>query len=172
VAPLLATTLLCRWIDLDAQIVSMAGGESIREIFANEGEARFRDLETQALIRALDRLAADPSAPRVFASGGGIVLREANREAMRERANVIYLQACADTLVRRLPAPDRGRPRLRADMSWVDEIESVLEEREPLYLATAHTVIRTDPEIAPGEREYRTPEQIAAQIVALVPTSR
>lgn len=172
VAPLLAATLRCRWVDLDAEIVSMTGGQSILEIFQSDGAEHFRDLETQALERALVRCEADSTAPRVLASGGGIVQREANRVAMRDRAHVIYLQACAETLVRRLPTPDRGRPRLRSNVSWVEEIESVVAEREPLYLEAAHTVIRTDPLNDDGQHAYRTPEEVAAQIAALVPTSR
>src|SRR4051812_13844782 len=80
--------------------------QPIRSFFECEGEARFRDLE-QTLI---DELTAQGSG--VLATGGGAVLREPNRRALRERTTVIYLRSTPEELARRLQH-DRQRPLLQ-----------------------------------------------------------
>lgn len=110
-------------------------GCSIRAYFEQVGEARFRDLEESLL----DELTRD--ADGVLSTGGGVVLRPANRQRLRERTHVFYLRSTPETLIHRLKR-DTQRPLLQvADpMARLQELFAV---RDPLYLETAHTVIET-----------------------------
>lgn len=122
------------FIDSD-QVVEQRIGCSIREYFEREGETRFRDIE-QAVIADLA-----VSADGVVATGGGSVLREANRARLREHFHVIYLRSTPEDLFRRL-RHDVKRPLLQvADpLGRLRELHSV---RDPLYQETAHDVVET-----------------------------
>lgn len=129
-------------IDCDDWI-EQAAGQTIRNIFATEGEAGFRDLE-QAAIEQLAQQADDQ--PAVVALGGGAVLREANRAAICRSGYRIWLTAPPQTLASRIQA-DRTtaarRPALSA-LSDYDEIVHLLAQREPLYAAVAQKTLNTE----------------------------
>ena len=110
-------------------------GCSIREYFEREGEARFRDLEQQVIA---DLAAAEP---RVLATGGGAVLREANREALRAAGHVLYLRSTPEELWRRL-RHDTQRPLLQVTDPQA-RLRQLYAERDPLYRQTAHFVVET-----------------------------
>ncbi len=110
-------------------------GCSIREYFAREGEAAFRDLEEQVLAE----LARGPDA--VVATGGGAVLREANRKVLREAGKVVYLRSSPEELFRRL-RHDTQRPLLQV-ADPLAKLRSLYAERDPLYRETAHFHIET-----------------------------
>ena len=122
------------FLDADA-IVERRIGESIRSFFEREGEDCFRDLE-QAVI---DELTSGPV--RVIATGGGVVLREANRRVLHERTTVVYLRSTPEELFRRL-RHDTQRPLLqvRDPMSKLGELHA---QRDPLYRSTAHFIVET-----------------------------
>lgn len=117
------------FIDCDREIEARSG-VSIATIFELEGEAGFRKRESQVLDELTQR------ADLVLATGGGAVLAEVNREHLRSRGLVIYLQASTDELVRRT-AGDKSRPLLQADDPRSRLVE-LLQLRQPLYEATAH----------------------------------
>ncbi len=110
-------------------------GCTIREFFAREGEAAFRDVEEQVI----GELAGGPSA--VIATGGGAVLREANRQRLRDGGRVIYLRSTPEELFRRL-RHDRQRPLLQVD-DPLARLRSMYAERDPLYREAAHFHIET-----------------------------
>lgn len=124
-----------RWpfVDSDA-VIEQRLGCRIRDFFAREGEAAFRDLEQQVLVELL----AAPVAS-IIATGGGVVLRPANRAALRAGATVVYLRSSAETLHRRL-RHDTHRPLLQVADPRA-RLHELYAERDPLYLATAHHVI-------------------------------
>jgi shikimate kinase len=130
VGRLLAARLGWPLLDTDALIANTAG-RSIAQIFAEGGEAHFRDLEAAALQSALAR------APCVVATGAGIVLRPANRALLRERAFVAWLDAPTATLVARLLAHDETRPLLEGDEPAV-RLEALRAARAALYAEVAH----------------------------------
>lgn len=134
VAKLLGEVLELPVIDLDALIVSRSR-RSIATIFREQGEARFRELETEAL----QSLAA--SGPAVVATGGGIVGREENWQLMRQRGVTVYLQAGWETLQQRLQGSN-DRPLAKAEQGWAP-VKSLLEQRLPLY-ARADLTVETD----------------------------
>ena len=108
---------------------------SIRTFFEMEGEERFRDLEESAI----DRLTQQASG--VLSTGGGAVLRPANRRYLRERGQVVYLNAAPDALFRRL-RHDQSRPMLQvADPQR--RLRELHKQRDPLYRQTAHFVVDT-----------------------------
>jgi len=138
VARALAERLAWDWIDADAVIEGTAG-QTIREIFAAEGEPGFRRRERSALVELLtrDRL--------VLAAGGGAVLNPETRRDMQAAGPVVWLQASVPVLAARIaadPTTTRRRPNLAG--GGTDEIAKLLGEREPLYRESAAHTICTD----------------------------
>jgi shikimate kinase len=130
----LARQLGWRFIDSDAEIERHIGG-SIRAFFEQQGEDAFRDLE-QATLANLVRGEAT-----VLATGGGSVLREANRAALRSGGKVVYLRSSPEELFRRL-RHDRQRPLLQvADPQ--KRLRELFQQRDPLYRDAADFVIET-----------------------------
>ncbi|QFU00467.1 Shikimate kinase 1 [Halomonas sp. THAF5a] len=132
---LLAAELSRDFFDTDHEIQARCGAD-IPWIFDVEGEAGFRDRETQ-MIRELTHHESV-----VIATGGGAVLREENRRVLRESGTVIYLLTTVEQQLRRT-AKDRNRPLLqRPDKEAV--LRDMFALRDPLYRATADVVVRTD----------------------------
>jgi shikimate kinase len=116
-------------------VIEQRLGCSIREYFAREGEAAFRDVEEQVLAE----LAQGPTA--VVATGGGAVLRAANRQRLRDAGRVIYLRSSPEELFRRL-RHDMQRPLLQVP-NPLDKLRELYAQRDPLYREVAHFQIET-----------------------------
>lgn len=145
---LLANHLQLPFRDSD-HVVEEKTGADIAWIFDVEGEEGFRDREAAAL----ESLLADEQL--VLATGGGIVLREKNRQLLKQVDAVIYLKADTDRLVQRT-LKDKKRPLLQVD-NPKEKILSLLAERDPLYREVATYTIKTD---------SRSPKLIAQQIAS------
>ncbi len=130
----LARQLGARFVDSDHEIERAIGG-SIRAYFEHQGEAAFRDLEQQTILALCQQPAM------VLATGGGAVLRKANRDALKARCQVIYLRSTPEELFRRL-RHDTQRPLLQV-RDPLKRLRDLFRERDPLYRATAHFVIET-----------------------------
>ena len=130
----LARKLSVGFVDTD-QVIEMRIGCSIRAFFDREGETAFRDIETQVL----DDMTQTPCG--VMATGGGAVLRDANRDLLRQRTHVFYLRVQPDELYRRL-RHDTQRPLLQVDDPKA-KLVNLFEQRDPIYQAAAHFVIET-----------------------------
>ena len=130
----LAQRLQVPFIDSD-QVIEDRNGCSIRDYFERQGEASFRDLE-QAVIA---ELATVPHG--VVATGGGSVLREANRALLRSHFHVIYLRSAPEDLFRRL-RHDVKRPLLQV-ADPLGKLRELYSARDPLYRETAHDVVET-----------------------------
>ena len=115
--------------DTDAVIEARIGG-TIRDFFAREGETAFRDLEEQVLAELIGGV------PKVLSTGGGVVLRRANRERLRRGGTVIYLRISPEHLFRRLHK-DTKRPLLQVD-DPLAQLQKMYAERDPLYRECAH----------------------------------
>jgi shikimate kinase len=130
----LARRLDLAFVDSDAAIEQRLGMR-IRDFFETEGEARFRDAETDVL----DELTRAPAT--VVATGGGVVLRPQNRQVLRERTFCVYLRAHPDALFQRLRR-DTKRPLLQvADPAA--RLRELHQEREPLYRDAAALEVET-----------------------------
>lgn len=123
-----------RFADSDVEIERELG-ESIRSYFEKAGEDSFRALETEVLASLLQR----PT--MVLATGGGAVLREANRKLLSEHAQVVYLRATPEDLARRL-RHDTQRPLLQGG-DPLRKLRDLFQVRDPLYREVANFTIDT-----------------------------
>ncbi len=130
----LARRLGVPFLDSD-HVIEERLGCSIRAYFAREGEEAFRDVEQQVL----DELSLQHQG--VLSTGGGAVLREANRRHLHERGHVIYLRSSPEDVFRRL-RHDTVRPLLQVE-DPLARLRSLYETRDPLYRAAAHFVLDT-----------------------------
>jgi shikimate kinase len=138
VGRLVAARLAWPFIDADT-VVEGRLGMPIRQFFAEHGEAAFRDAETEALAGILAG-----NRPLVLATGGGAVLRDANRALLSAQGGlVVYLHAAADVLQTRLRHHAGGRPSLTGG-NVADEVPQLLAQRDPLYRSTAAAVVEVD----------------------------
>ena len=132
---LLAKELRLPFRDSDKEIEQRTGA-SIPLIFDVEGEGGFRERE-HAVIADLCRLDGV-----VLATGGGAVMREDNRKALRAGGRVVYLCTSVDQQLERT-ARDRNRPLLQAaDPRGV--LANLMAVRDPLYRSIADVIIETD----------------------------
>jgi len=132
VGRLLARQLGTGFVDTD-EVVEERIGEPIRSFFARRGEDAFRDIESQVLGQLL------ASHDGILATGGGIVLRETNREQLHTRSTVLYLRASPEDLFRRL-RNDTQRPLLQVD-DPLKRLRELYSQRDPLYRRCAHYVL-------------------------------
>jgi shikimate kinase len=130
----LARRLQVPFLDSD-HVIEQRLGCSIREYFEQEGEARFRDVEAEVL----NDLTQQPCG--VLSTGGGIVLREANRIHLRGRTQVVYLNSTPEELFRRLKH-DKSRPLLQV-ADPLGKLRDLHAQRDPLYRETARFNIDT-----------------------------
>ncbi|MEY4426240.1 MAG: hypothetical protein RL535_538, partial [Pseudomonadota bacterium] len=121
-------------IDTD-HVIEQRLGCSIREYFEREGEASFRDVE-QAVIDNVTQ-----SHNGIISTGGGSVLRLANREHLHSRSHVVYLRSSPEEIFRRL-RHDLQRPLLQVD-DPLTRLRDLYAIRDPLYRETAHFVVET-----------------------------
>ena len=116
------------FIDLD-QAIEAATGVRVADVFEREGEAGFREREARQLAEVL------AGSDQLVATGGGAVLREGNRQLMRERGFIVHLAVSVEEQLRRL-AHDRARPLLqRPDRA--EALQAMAIQREPLYAGLA-----------------------------------
>lgn len=149
-ARLVAEALGWDWVDADA-VLEARFGRTIRQVFAEEGEAAFRDKE-EAVLEELCR-----RRHYVIATGGGVVLRPANRERLRAAGCVVWLTADAETIWHRLQA-DAATAQRRPDLTvgGLAEVQELLRDREPLYRECADLQMDT---------AGRTPDEVARRIL-------
>ena len=146
VGKVLADFLGCPFLDLDDLVVKKAG-KSIPDIFTQDGEPVFRQLEAQLLRKTIEKYAEGTA---VLALGGGAVLAPASASLLHEKTVCIYLRASLETILQRLAGETAGRPL--AD----DALASRLAEREPIYEKTAHVILDTD---------GLSPDEVADEII-------
>ncbi|MBE5867556.1 MAG: shikimate kinase [Lachnospiraceae bacterium] len=112
-------------------------GMAVSEIFRQYGEGHFRDLETELLQRMCRE-----NVTRIIATGGGLPIREENRELLHRLGHVIYLRIRPETVYERLK-DDHTRPLLQGENPQA-KIQRLMEERREIYQAAADSVIDVD----------------------------
>jgi shikimate kinase len=150
VGRLLADTLRWTFVDADVELERHAG-KTIREIFEEESESGFRDREEAVL----EQLCQSP--PKVISTGGGVILRERNRERL-QGGFVVWLTASAEVIASRMvsdPSTTARRPNLT--VGGLEEIRQLLAVREPFYRSCADVEIST---------EELSPEMVVSRILA------
>jgi shikimate kinase len=158
VGPALAAKLGWAFADAD-ELVEATAGRSITSLFAAEGEAGFRDRESAALGELCGRT------NHVIATGGGAVLREANRDLLKRSGFVAWLTVPPEVAYARMtadPTTAARRPNLTA-AGGVEEVRALIAAREPLYRAAADFTCDT---------AGRSPDEAAAAILTAWSNSR
>ena len=121
------------FLDSDDLIIARAQGTSISELFAEEGEERFRDRETAELRELVD------AKNIVLATGGGAILREENRALLHRIGSIVWLHADPETLFERA-SRNRKRPLLNVENPR-SAFNALLESRVPIYESIANIQI-------------------------------
>jgi shikimate kinase len=153
VAKLVAQRLSQPAYDSDAAVEEEVG-KTIKQVFEDDGEPYFRDLE----VAAINQLSSLPNV--VVALGGGAVMRPENRDAIAE-ATVFWLKARPETIYQRIAFDSKTteqRPNLTA-FGGLAEIKALLATREPVYEACSSFIVDT---------EGKTADQVADEIVCLL----
>lgn len=151
VGRLVAEALEMKPVDLDDSIEQRAG-KSIAQLFTEQGEEAFRDLESLEC----ERLSHETGL--VVSLGGGAILRQSNRNLINASGRVVWLRASEEVLADRLtndPSSESRRPALTRRQNQLEEIREVLTLREPLYREVADKSFET---------ESLTPSELANQI--------
>ena len=144
VGRLVASRLGYRFLDLDTLIVENAG-KSIREIFDQDGEDVFRQIETEALysLREMHRL--------VIATGGGAPIRQENQEFFENLADTFYLEVSYEEFLKRT-GKDYSRPLLDRTEK---QLKRLYESRLSIYRSLGRSI----------STNRKKPEEIAAKIL-------
>jgi len=146
---LLASQLGLSFLDSD-RIIEERTGADIPWIFDVEGEEGFRQRESAVLSDLLD------AEPAVLATGGGIVLKDVNRQRLRSaEGKVFYLSASIDQLLERT-SKDKKRPLLQVENPEA-KIRELLEQRDRLYVEVSDYVVKTD---------RRSPKAVVQEIIS------
>jgi shikimate kinase len=135
VAKILADKLSKKLVELDG-LIELKAGKSIPDIFRQDGEIAFRELEIETTRKVAE------GNNQVIACGGGIVLNKINIDRLKERAVVVYLTASPDAILQRIGADTTARPLLaKGDKALT--IRQMLEFRQPFYERAADIKIDT-----------------------------
>ncbi len=157
----LAARLDRHFVDADAALEEIAD-RSIADIFDQDGEAAFRDLEADTFEELLEH-----HEPCVIASGGGLVLRSDNRIRMRGGlVTVVFLDAGPSFLASRVEGKPH-RPLLHGSEATIDVLTRLHAERAPLYAEVADLTVPVEPFHATEDKPKRAlAERIAELVVA------
>lgn len=132
---LLSGELGMEFVDSDKYIEERCGA-TIPWIFDMEGEAGFREREEQAIDQLTQRSCV------VLATGGGVVMRDINREHLSARGVVVYLCTSVEQQIART-AKDKNRPLLQT-ANPAQVLRELFRKRDPLYREVADIVLQTD----------------------------
>ncbi len=125
-----------KFIETDQIIIEIAG-KSIPRIFAEDGEARFRDYEVEACKKAA-RLSKS-----IISCGGGVVLNETNVETLKQTCHIVLLTATPEVIYSRAMSEGKENRPIINKKDPFKEIEKVLRYRESYYNSSAEFIIDT-----------------------------
>ncbi|MBD2773481.1 shikimate kinase [Iningainema tapete] len=148
----LAKQLNYGFVDTDVVIEKTAGDKPITQLFAEFGEAAFRELESNVLAQVCG------FTQLVIATGGGIILKRENWSYLHHGL-IVWLDVPVELIYSRL-AEDTTRPLLQ-DVDPRAKLRELLETRQPLYAQADLRITITEEE---------TPEQIATRVIEEIPT--
>lgn len=151
VGKLLAKRLQYRFLDTDCLIENVTH-KTINQIFAEEGETYFRQLENRILAEVSTYIRC------VIATGGGIILKQENWSYLHH-GMIIWLDTPAEVLVQRL-AEDQTRPLLQKG-DLLDKLTNLIAQRQSLYQQADLTITI---------KSHQTPNEILEQIMQLIPS--
>ncbi len=135
VGKVLAEKLRRKFVELDS-LIEQKAGKSIPEIFQQNGEVAFRELE----IEVAKEITSQKNL--VIACGGGIVLNKINIDRLKTSSVIVCLTACPNIILKRTLADGEGRPLLNVS-DRASEIRELLRFREPFYKRAADIKLNT-----------------------------
>jgi len=131
----LAERLGKEFIELDA-LIELKAGKTIPEIFKQDGEIAFRELEIELTKEVSEKKNA------VIACGGGVVLNKINIDRLKEECLIVYLTASISVILKRTSGDKNERPLLKV-VDRTSEIQRLLKFRKPFYERAADITINT-----------------------------
>ncbi|HYL60795.1 MAG TPA: shikimate kinase [Candidatus Acidoferrales bacterium] len=148
VGPLLARRLGWEFVDSDDEIVARAG-KPIAQIFADDGEARFRQIEREVIAHLADDRRRCPQChgphPEVISTGGGAIVDEANRAALKRAGLIVCLTARPEVVAARVERSKNPRPKLmEGGQPLLERVKALLAERADAYARADLTVDTSD----------------------------
>ena len=149
IGKILSIKLNLKFIDTDSEIVEKEN-RSINDIFAQNGEEYFREVETFTLKEVLN------NDNIIISTGGGIIKKEENINLLKEKSIVFYLEADEKTLYERVKN-NNERPLLNVE-DMQEKITTLLKEREEKYKQAHYTIQTTNKEI----------NEIANEIIGII----
>ncbi len=135
VGQVLAEKLGMKYIDLDT-LIEQKAGKSIPEIFRQDGETVFREME----IDVTRDISGEENS--VIACGGGIVLNKINIDRLRKNGIIVYLTASPSVILKRISKQKGKRPLLDVE-DPLNTINEMLKFRKPFYKEAADITINT-----------------------------
>ena len=132
---ILAERLNKRFVETDA-LIEQKSGKSIPEIFQQDGEVAFRELEIEVIREVVE------GKNQVIACGGGIVLNKINIDRLKQDSIIVYLTASPRVILQRTSGDGETRPLLNVPDKAV-EIKELLRFRKPFYERAADIKIDT-----------------------------
>ena len=132
----LAESCGCTFIDTD-EWIEKEQNRKISDIFEKDGEKAFRDMETDLLKRL-----QNSEEEFILSIGGGMPVREENRELLRNLGTVVYLRTTKEEIIRRVSG-DVNRPLLQGG-ALEEKVTALMNAREHIYQETAHREVLTD----------------------------
>ena len=148
VGPLLARRLGWEFVDSDDEIVVRAG-KPIAQIFADDGEARFRQLEREVIAHLADDRRRCPQChgphPEVISTGGGAIVDEANSAALKRAGLIVCLTARPEVVAARVERSKNPRPKLgEGAQPLLERVKALLAERADAYARADLSVDTSD----------------------------
>jgi shikimate kinase len=135
VGRLLAEKLGKGFVEVD-ELIEQRAGKTIPEIFQQDGEIAFRELEIEATREAAEKKSA------VIACGGGVILNQINVDRLREHSVIVYLTASPEAILQRTSSDIDERPLLVTE-DRAARVEKLLDFRRPLYERAADITVST-----------------------------
>jgi len=135
VGKILAEKLQKKFVELDA-LIEQKAGKSIPDIFQQDGEITFRELEIEVTREVSE------NTNLVIACGGGLVLNKINIDRLRQQSRIVYLIASPKVIQKRVSGEAEERPLLKA-ASRTSNIREMLSFRKPFYERAADITINT-----------------------------
>ena len=152
VSEILSDKLDLELIDTD-EAIEEAEGRKISDIFEQDGEEAFRDMETELV----EMMVSDHMRETVISLGGGLPVREKNRELLKKVGKVVYLRTAPETVYDRLKGDDT-RPLLKSE-DPLARIKELQDKRGKIYEEAADIIVDTD---------GKTPAEVADEIISAI----
>ncbi|NDI10088.1 MAG: shikimate kinase [Actinobacteria bacterium] len=151
VGGLLARDLGLPFLDTDI-IIEESTGKKVSQIFIEDGEAKFREIEESVVLKSIEVDASDVNRPIVLALGGGSILSERVQKLLKERDDIVYLDVSLSSAAPRVGF-NRERPLLMVNprQQW----QELMNRRRPIYISLASVTVDTN---------EKSPKDVALEI--------